>query len=461
MRSVRAPRVALVAVIVPMLAACLPTRSGDSGALYASPSAHLTIGTTTAIGSLDPASGDPLLGLVAADLYQTLLQLAPSGAVVPEAATCSSRDATAYECVLVPGQAFSNGDPVTAQDVVYSIRRARRLGSDVTGGGDPFAPMTKLVAEGNTVIFTLSRPDPGWLNVLASSRAAIVDRRTFAAAHLAPNSDLVGSGPYELSQPVATDALLLVANPHYGGGDHRNNATVTVKYTPSDKSLASDLAAGAIDIAVPSSSPSALSALQTVPDVRTAQGAVNEIRYLGFDDGSMPGNGADHRQAIREAVAHTIDRSAIVSTLYGDAAEPLPQDAASPDAVAAASDLDAAGVVGPVEMTLVYNQDHLVDSDLATAVQAQLDGTGLFKVTLRDVLWSSFQSGVASGKYGMFLFGGGTSGMAGLDTDLSDASPVIPLWQHREVLVASPGVSGLGGALAVPGNVRFWELGAE
>ena len=450
----------MILLMVPLLAACLPSRSRHVAESFAEPTSVVTIGTSLAINSLDPASGDPGSELIATNLFEAPLRaVADSGAVAAEAAACSFQDQTTYVCSLVPGQAFSNGDPVTAQDVVFSIRRAIRLGGQ--DADDLFAPMTSLVAVGNTVTFRLSAPDPTWPLALASSYAGIVDRRVLPKAKVASNADVVGSGPYQVSATAADGSLTFTPNLHYGGSDHLNNARIVLKPAATDEALVSDLAARTIDVAAPIHTSGVWTALRAVTGTTPVAGPLDAIRFLGFDEDSMPGNGPDHRLAIRKAVGQAMDPIGVLN-LIPEAARPFgtvgPSDRG--DLAAATSTLDTAGVTTPVEMTLVYNADRLADSDLATALQSELNTTALFKVTLQDVPWTKFQDGVASGKYGVYLYGSDQSRrIAQLQNDASIGGLLLPILQPRVGAVARNVVSGLDKAIATPGELSFWNLG--
>jgi peptide/nickel transport system substrate-binding protein len=453
---------AAVVLFCPLLAACLSAQTRNVADSFDRPSARVTIASSLGFDSLDPASDDLGIGLIAPNLYQAPLRVvADGGSVEPEAARCEFHDATTYVCALVPGQAFSNGDPLTAHDVVFSIRRAIGLGGqDVE---DLFAPMTAMRASGNNVTFTLSAPDAAWPFALASSYASIVDHRVFPKGDLLTEA-VVGSGPYRVSERATDGSITLTPNPHYGGSDHVDNARVVLKSEAGDDSLVSDLTAGAVDIVAPVSTLGVWTALRDVPGATQVAGPPGEVRLVGFDEAVMPGNGADHRLAIRRAVAQAIDRSAILDQIP-DSTQPLsvvgPTDLPSDDPSAAATTLDTAGVTTPVEMTLTYNDDHLGDGGLAGGIQSVLDATGLFKVTLTDVPWERFPTEVASGKYGVYLYGSSQiRQIAALQARVASGDGLlVPLWRQRIGAVARAGVTGVDGALAMPGALAFWELG--
>src|SRR5262249_50305822 len=130
-------------------------------------SGTVIMGTTDTIVSADPAGSYDLPSwTLQYNVYQQLLEVPPGTSnVEPSAASCDWHGTTTYICTMKSGQAFSNGDPVTAQDVVYSFNRVLKI-NDPSGPGSLFAPMKTVTASGNTVTFKLSAPDAAWPYVL-------------------------------------------------------------------------------------------------------------------------------------------------------------------------------------------------------------------------------------------------------------------------------------------------------
>ena len=89
--------------------------------------------------SLDPAGAydlgsQQLIG----NMYQNLLAV-PAGGNKPEpdaAESCEFTDSKTYVCKLKPGLKFSSGDPLTAEDVKFSLDRMLKI-EDPTGSVHP------------------------------------------------------------------------------------------------------------------------------------------------------------------------------------------------------------------------------------------------------------------------------------------------------------------------------------
>ncbi len=105
-----------------------------------------------------------------------------------------SKDGLTYKFPIRQGVTFQNGDPLTAEDVAYSIRRVITLDANASAawmleqpllgktGFDAtpaaWAMLAKAVyAEGNTVVFHLAKPFAPFLAIIASPVASAVDKR--------------------------------------------------------------------------------------------------------------------------------------------------------------------------------------------------------------------------------------------------------------------------------------------
>lgn len=127
---------AVVGLLAPVLAACggSDSGSGDGDAI--------AVGTTDGFNvskeitaPFDPAYAyDVGAWNIMRQTSQTLMVLPRGdGEPVPEAAQqCGFTDTgnERYACTLRDGLKFANGDPVTAEDVKYSIERVRKINAD-------------------------------------------------------------------------------------------------------------------------------------------------------------------------------------------------------------------------------------------------------------------------------------------------------------------------------------------
>lgn len=107
---------------------------------------------------------------------------------------------------------FSNGEPVTAADAVYSMNAMKA--SPVSLNKGPYAAVDSISATSdNVVTVTLTRPSRAFIDGMATTAGAVQPKS--AAASLA--SKPVGSGPYVVKDYVPDNHLVFSRNPQYWG----------------------------------------------------------------------------------------------------------------------------------------------------------------------------------------------------------------------------------------------------
>jgi peptide/nickel transport system substrate-binding protein len=507
-----------IATLSLALAACGSSAKSSGGAKPAK-GATVIMGTTDKIVSGDPAGAYDLPSWTwMYNVYQTLVAVPPgTTSIVPQAATCAWHGAVTYVCTMKSGNHFSNGDPVTAADVVYSFQRVLKIKSP-NGPSSLFAPMKSVSASGNTVTFTLAGPDSTWPYVLTTAAGAIVDMKVFPFDKLQPDAKIIGSGPYELQSYTPDQLAVFVPNPHYGGTDVLHNSKFIVRYEQDASTLVSDTQSGNVDLGYREMTPTELLALSHAAGVHLEYGQGIEIRYLTFNLNVMPSSTAAQKLAIRQAVAYLIDRQSISSNIYHGTVKPLyslipsaltgattsysTAFGASPNVAKARSVLAAAGVHSPVKFKLWYNTNHYQDTDLATELMRELNASGLFNVSLSTADWSTYSTAALTNQYGVFLFGWfpdypdaddytspflmcktaflndhfcnptldtavlkeesttntavRNAAFAQIQTLTAQGLPVIPIWQGGQVAAVRTGVTGVQSTLDPSYTFRFW-----
>lgn len=168
-------------------------------------------------------------------LFDGLLGFDQGTKLVPDLAASMpavSNGGRTYTFHLRHGLAFSNGDPITAQDVVFSWERELAPGAaspltylwyalqgqaGYTAGKAKHVSGLKVI-DPYTLQVTLNQPYPGFLYVLAIPSGLVVDPKVIHRYHLEHKDmgvHVVGSGPYMLKDWVQGKKLDLVRNPRY------------------------------------------------------------------------------------------------------------------------------------------------------------------------------------------------------------------------------------------------------
>ncbi|MCM3111610.1 ABC transporter substrate-binding protein [Lederbergia lenta] len=201
---------------------------------------------------------------------------------------------------------FSDGEPLTAEDVVFTFETATKNGSVVD-----LNVMEKVEAlDKLTVKFTLKEPQSTFINTLAAT--GIVPKHAYGADYA---ENPIGSGPYQFVQWDKGQQLIVKANPNYYGKKPYFKQ-VTFLFLSEDASFAA-AQAGEVDIAY---IPAAFSNRE-VPGMRLEAVETVDNRGIVFpfvksgnftEDGLPIGNDITADPAIRHAINIAIDRQALV-----------------------------------------------------------------------------------------------------------------------------------------------------
>jgi peptide/nickel transport system substrate-binding protein len=298
------------------LAACSTGNSGNSAAGPTIP--QFTVGFDPAVSTLNYAKsniGYQLGGLV----MEPLLIASKSGKLVPWLAkSWKQTSPTTYIYNIRHGVKFSDGDPLTSADVVFSLDYYRRPGS-LDAYNFP-TTLKSITATGPyTVEVTLTAPDAAWAVVPAGDPMGIFEKKWFEehkSTFGQPGTGVMGTGPWEITSYNGTTSAELKANPHYWGGAV-NIKKVSVQFFSSETSEALAFRDGEINLAFPidnkAFASTAGAALTSVPSY-AVQGEfqMNVIQ--------KPWNNVH----VRLAVAYALNRTDLINA-WGGYADPVYQ----------------------------------------------------------------------------------------------------------------------------------------
>ncbi len=274
-----------------------------SGGAQAQSKNTITLGLTLEPPHLDPTAGAAAAidEIVYANVFEGLTRIDQNGAVQPQLATewSVSDDGLAYIFKLRPNARFHDGTALDASDVVFSLDRAR--GPDSVNAQKPlFAAIDKVEAvDPRTVRITLSRPEGSLLFNLGWGDAVIVGPESADTN----KSKQIGSGPFKFDRWVKGDRIELSAV------DAKTALQkVTFKIIPDPASQVAALKAGDIDAMPNLNAPEAVLAFQADADFEVAIGSTEGETILSINNTKPPFD--DVR--VRRAIAHAIDRKAII-----------------------------------------------------------------------------------------------------------------------------------------------------
>jgi len=295
-------------VVVFAIAAAAAGCGSSSGGASASPSSSaaiktggvLKIGAQAGNGNFDPvlfagAVGDLQLQ---AQIYEKLVVLAQDYSVAPALASkWSSPDGKVWTFTLQPNVKFSNGQPFTSADVIYTMGRLRskKLGSPMA---DVYANIKSVTGpDPTTVVFTLAKVDSEFPASLTDYRALMLCKSVAD-----PAKHPVGTGPFMLKSISAEDRAILVKNPTYWGKDAQGNQLpyldeVDFIYSPDVAGQVSSLQGGALNW-VGGLSSSQAQTVQSSPSLKTIQTSTNYCFELQIRCDVKPGSDLRVRQAL-------------------------------------------------------------------------------------------------------------------------------------------------------------------
>jgi peptide/nickel transport system substrate-binding protein len=426
-----------VSVAALALAGCTP---GGGGATDAA-GGTLTIGTTEQVTTLDPAGSydNGSLG-VQTQVFPYLLNTDyQSTDVVPDLA--ESAEFTApdeYTVTLPEGLKWANGNDLTSADVKFTFDRQLAI-ADENGPSSLLYNLDSVDApDDTTVVFHLkAENDQVFPQILTSFPGAIVDDEVFAADAITPDDEIVEAnafaGPYVITSYDFNNLVSFKANPEYKGLlPAAKTETVNLKYYTDASNLKLDVQEGNIDVAHRTLSATDIEDLRGNDNVQVVDGPGGEIRYMVFNFNTMPFGAttaeADPAKAlaVRQAIAHLIDRQAISEDVYKGTFTPLysyvPEGLAganeslkelygdgngAPDPDKAAEVLSAAGVTTPLDLTIQYVAERYGPSsgDEYAIIKDNLESSGLFTVTLQSTEWVQYSEDRVADLYPIFQMG--------------------------------------------------------
>lgn len=268
--------------------------------------------------TLDPAAaGDVATAATVVQLFESLTSFDPALVLRPALAASwdVSDDGRRVVFHLRPGITFSDGAPITADDVVGSWLRLVDPASpsplsslllDVQGAADRLAGRTSddagvgIHAVDGAVVVDLVRPGSDFPSIVASPSFGIVPPAVWRDHGQVPALHQVVSGAYSISAATAAE-LTLTANPRYWAGTPAITTVHLVLDIGGKSSIAAFEDGDVDDIPIASNDASWIAYDATLgPQLRRVPSLA--VTYLGFDTSRAPFSDVRLRRAVGAAV---------------------------------------------------------------------------------------------------------------------------------------------------------------
>ena len=261
---------------------------------------------------LEPPNLDPTGGAAAAidevvyaNVFEGLTRYRSDGSIAPALAESwdVSADGTVYTFRLRAGVKFHDGTDMTAEDVKFSLDRARA--EDSTNAQKAlFAGIAEVtVLDATTVQVTLSAPNGGFVTNMAWGDAVIVAPESIEDAATNP----VGTGPFKFGRWVQGDRVELVENPDYWG-EKPALKSATFKFISDPTAAFAAVMAGDVDAFPGYPAPETLAQFEADPRFQLLIGSTEGETILSMNNKSE--KLSDMR--VRRAIAHAINRQEII-----------------------------------------------------------------------------------------------------------------------------------------------------
>lgn len=417
-----------VVMLLSMLTACGGSSSGGNTASEAQPKSsaagdsateaqptddsgipphkeELIIGTTADINNLNlQKQQDAVNNIVLKLTHETLIFFTNEGTIEPRLCTgWEYLDDTHIRFKLHDGITFSDGSPLTAEDVKFTYDMGLENGLSMLNG----LVETKVI-DPLTVELVIESYSNEFLISLSSVPLSIQSKKAYESGMDEPY--LIGSGPYKLDKWEPDEYVTFVKNENYWGDKKGISDRITFRPIKEASTRAIALQNGEIDVCIDPSIDN-LPDLEADENVTVFQRPGTRLFYLGFNVQQAPWDNLK----LRQAVAHAIDRQAIVDTVlagkgktqttilnrglwsFYDEMEGYPYDVEKAKALLAESGYTPSGKL-PI---LISNESDY--SQVAQMIQAMLKEIGL-DIEIQVVEPATLKTECNKGTQGLFLW---------------------------------------------------------
>mgnify|MGYP000906847206 FL=1 len=288
--------------------------------------------------TMDPHSqNESMTNMMNGQVYERLIRRDQNLNIVPGLATeWAQTGPLTWRFKLRQGVKFHDGTPLTADDVVFSIKRGQEPTSQINNYASAVGEPVKI--DESTVEFRLKAVNPVFLQHLD---ALWIMSKTWAEKHKVTkpldyknkeetyaSMNMNGTGPYMLASRAPGIKTTYKRNPNWWGKNEGNVQEIV--YTPiaNDATRLAALVSGEIDFVL-DPAPRDISRLRNTPGVKVIDGPENRVVFIGMDQGrdellysSVKGKNPFKDLRVRKALYHAIDIEAMKTKLMNNMSVP-------------------------------------------------------------------------------------------------------------------------------------------
>jgi peptide/nickel transport system substrate-binding protein len=245
-----------------------------------------------------------------------------SDLVTEEPVAEESGDGQVITYTINPDAVWSDGEPITSKDFEYTALQIRD-GDDIfdKSGYDRIASVD--TSDPKVAVVTLDSTYAGWRTLFSTYGllpAHILEGQDRAAA-MTDGYDWSG-GPFKIESWDRGTSATLVPNENYWG-EKPNLDKVTYLFLPDTTAAFQALKSGQVDVLYPSPQLDAISQIESgLPGINSQVDPRSaSLEAVWFNNAAFPFDS----KAVRQAVAYSIDRTAIVERMFGALGVDKPQ----------------------------------------------------------------------------------------------------------------------------------------
>jgi len=280
---------------------------------------HLTFAISPGnfLPSLDPATANEW---ITTQIFNQLVEFRP-GNETPQPALATSwtisNGGKTYDFKLRHDVKFSNGEPLTATDVAYTLHR---LTTPANTSGQFIFPNTfhSITAVGPyEVRFVLNQPTAAMIDYLAEATLGIVPKHVVEREGTHFGTHPIGSGPFAVTAFNAGRSLELKRNPLYWQKPkpYLDELTYTLTEDANQRILAVRSGQAQVADSIPYSQ---VAGLEHTAGVTMLHEQTASVDNLYWNTSKTPFN----ETAVRRALAYATPSESIIKTVYHNLAEP-------------------------------------------------------------------------------------------------------------------------------------------
>lgn len=333
-----------------------------------------------------------------------------------------SADGKTYTFHIRPGVVFPNGDPLTADVVVWSLQRVYTI-QDVEGDNANFL-LTAYVeskdaikkVDDMTVEVTFAAPYAFAPQLVATNPWKIVNPNQWTDTEANTTNTVCGIGPYVMESFTEGEEAVFVANESYYG-DAPKSKKVIVRYFADSPTMSLALQNGEIDVAWKQLAPADQTALGDVAGIKVEKSGGTEIRYIVWNTKVPPYD----NPKVRLGLSMLLNREELTDLGWQGIKVPLfsmvppgflghkPTFEGTEDVEAGKALLADAGydANNPLVLDLWYSPTHYGDTeaDVAAVIKQQWEASGVVQVNLQFLEWAAYRDAGRAGDLPVSLLG--------------------------------------------------------